>query len=102
MVRMTFKVTTENKEQVEISDAELLLLFVKDASSKPELSKRVDELSDSFKAIFPIETLLEIPAKALMRVCFLLGYQYGQFESKNQYEYIANTVATTTDNEESK
>jgi len=99
---MTFKVTTDNKEQVEINDAELLLLFVKDASTKLELSERVDQLSDSFKAIFPIETLLEIPTKALMRVCFLLGYQYAQFESKNEYEYISDVVAKSTNDQESK
>lgn len=99
---MTFKVTTDNKEQVEINDAELLLLFVKDASTKLELSERVDQLSDSFKAIFPIETLLEIPTKALMRVCFLLGYQYAQFESKNEYEYISDVVAKPTNDQESK
>lgn len=96
---MTFRITTDNKQKVEINDAELLLLFVKDASSKPELSTRVDNLSDSFKAIFPVETLLEIPTKALMRVCFLLGYQYAQFESKNEYEYITNSNGNSVDSE---
>lgn len=97
---MTFRITTDNKEKVEISDAELLLLFVKDASSKPELSARVDDLSDAFKAIFPVETLLEIPTKALMRVCFLLGYQYAQFESKNEYEYITNGTTNSDEKPE--
>lgn len=86
--------------KIRIEEPMLFTMFLKNANENEKLLEEIFQLEPYFSSLLDEEALLNSPLIKLMNIYFILGYQYSQFRTKNEAEFIkSNTDTTDTDPE---
>lgn len=95
-----FVVKNPDGTKLKVEEPMLFTMFLKNANQNDALLEEVFNLEPYFSSLLDEEALLNSPLIKLMNIYFILGYQYSQFRTKNDAEFIkSNSDTTDTDPE---
>ena len=95
-----FIVKNPDGTKIKVEEPMLFTMFLKNANQNDALLEEVFNLEPYFSSLLDEEALLKSPLIKLMNIYFILGYQYSQFRTKNDAEFIqSNSDTTDTDSE---
>lgn len=95
-----FIVKNPDGTKIKVEEPMLFTMFLKNANQNDALLEEVFNLEPYFSSLLDEEALLKSPLIKLMNIYFILGYQYSQFRTKNDAEFIqSNSDTTDTDPE---
>lgn len=101
IVNTMFIVKNSDGTKIKIEEPMLFTMFLKNANQNDALLEEVFNLEPYFSSLLDEEALLNSPLIKLMNIYFILGYQYSQFRTKNDAEFIQSSSDTTDTNPES-
>jgi hypothetical protein len=84
---MPYKIKTKQDETITVSEAELFRLFLAKAKASEELKTKIDSFVDVYSGMIPSEVMIKTSLNETMVTFFILGYQFANFELKNEVEY---------------
>jgi hypothetical protein len=100
IVNTMFIVKNPDGTKIKVEEPMLFTMFLKNANQNDALLEEVFNLEPYFSSLLDEEALLKSPLIKLMNIYFILGYQYSQFRTKNDAEFIqSNSDTTDTDPE---
>lgn len=100
IVNTMFIVKNPDGTKLKVEEPMLFTMFLKNANQNDALLEEVFNLEPYFSSLLDEEALLNSPLIKLMNIYFILGYQYSQFRTKNDAEFIkSNSDTTDTDSE---
>lgn len=100
IVNTMFVVKNPDGTKLKVEEPMLFTMFLKNANQNDALLEEVFNLEPYFSSLLDEEALLNSPLIKLMNIYFILGYQYSQFRTKNDAEFIkSNSDTTDTDPE---
>lgn len=95
-----FVVKNPDGTNLKVEESMLFTMFLKNANQNDALLEEVFNLEPYFSSLLDEKALLNSPLIKLMNIYFILGYQYSQFRTKNDAEFIkSNSDTTDTDPE---
>lgn len=84
---MPYKIKSKDNETIVVGEAELFRLFLSKARASEELKEKINDFVNYYGDIIDTQTMIELPLKEMMVTFFVLGYQFANFELKNDVEY---------------
>ncbi len=83
---MPYKIKTKD-EVITVNELELFRLFLSRVKTDDNLKLKIDSFIDSYSEILESNIILRLPIKDILNTFFILGYQFANFELKNDVEY---------------